>query len=115
MRAEYPESSGVNPIILNFGMEEFVHFPQVSDHNLTRLMAKEFRNDNVKKYNSLKEPSRLTTRDRDMEQLKDEMTVVTDSYKSLIDSRITIKYFKNVARRSRLVAQELQNMKEGHK
>jgi hypothetical protein len=50
-----------------------------------------------------------------MEQLKDEMTVVTDSYKSLIDSRITIKYFKNVARRSRLVAQELQNMKEGHK
>lgn len=37
VRAAWPESLGVNPILIKYGQRNFIHFPQKGSHNLVYL------------------------------------------------------------------------------
>ena len=112
VRAEYPESTGVRPVvIIGPPNRSYIHFPHVNDHNLTWMIAKELR-DKFKK--QLQPENRIKLTENKVKELEDEISVCSDTYDSasLIDSRITLNYFKKTVIRVRERQEEMRKQRE---
>lgn len=97
IREMYPESTGIRPVIIQ-GVRGwgYVHFPHINDHNLTLLATKKDRENINAKLNSIE------LQNEDKLELQEQMAIMPESWDSasLVDSRITLQYFKREFQRA---------------
>jgi hypothetical protein len=91
MRKVYPESSGVHPIIVYHAHRQYLHFPQIGEHNLTMLCDSPFRNSRKRERSALQD---APVRAEELQQVEQMLQTTTDTYRVLVDSRKTLQYLK---------------------
>ena len=97
VKAAYPDSSGINPLIIRHGRKTFLHFPQINKYNLTLLtdssyramLKNEWRDSNAKKGQNIV----------NFLEIDGLLSTTTDSYAILADSKKTLKYLKDRSER----------------
>ncbi len=97
IRERYPESTGIRPVIIQ-GVRGwgYVHFPHINDHNLTLLAQTKDRENIKRKLESIE------LQHVDKLELQEQMSIMPESWDSasLVDSRITLQYFKKEFQRA---------------
>lgn len=100
MREVYPESTGVNPIIIQASRQDrFLHFPQINAHNLTLDTDSSYRVDLKNTWHEAKKNK--SEQPDDFTEIDGLISTLSDSYAKLNDSRKTFQYLKNRANRLR--------------
>jgi hypothetical protein len=92
VRKAYPVSSGIHPIKVIHAHRQYLHFPQIGQHNLTRLCDSTFRAQCKERLRELEESGARTAELGEVERI---LSTVTDSYGILVDSRKAIGYLKS--------------------
>lgn len=109
VRTAYPESTGIRPVVITGPPKRrgYIHFPHINNHNLTWMVSQKSR-DKIKK--QLQPENRKKLDKKDIQELEDQAAVFSDRYDSasLVDSRITLRYFKKAVTRSRERYEEMK-------
>lgn len=94
--AAYPESKGIHPIIVMYGGEEFLHFPQINTHNLTMFGGiKQLKCRFKVQKNAKEQNDTLLFNDNQYQEYSHHLTIISpDSYHTLTDSRKTLHFLK---------------------
>ncbi len=90
VRDAYPESTGIDPIIIKYGRTNFIHFQQISKNNLTHLTSTFYRNELKKELKKSKEKG--FTESNNFLEIDCLLKSSTDSYKKLIDKKNVLSY-----------------------
>lgn len=101
VKLEYPESTGIQPILIKNSGNYYLHFPQLSNHNLTLLTDRIHRAQVKKQISELRNKKEGTSNEyknkieNELDSHEGLLSTMTDSYKNLVDSRIVLSYLKN--------------------